>query len=243
MLLSGCDDDDPTSPSTPSPSYSPSSPYPTDPPSYPTDTPTYPTDPPSYPTDTPTYPTDAPTYPTDPPSPVDPTYGSTGGSSVGGTGGTICTCNKVCTCIPVCQAHKLLDADPVVRRMAETVVVAMGTRELPYLEWAATEAAPPLRSRIEELIAELRDGRRLGPDDLADPGCEPYLTSDDPVVALMAAQFLSLRAVRGSGLSGVAAEHAARALTAGRALHMERAPAWTGRHPRVTEDRRETVSA
>ena len=229
LLLGGCDDDDPKPPS-PSPGGTGSYPTPTESTPYPTpsDSPTYPTDVPSYPSDTPSYSTDVPAYPTDPPSPVDPTYGTTGGSSsVGGTGGTICTCNKVCTCIPVCQAHELLNPDPVIRRMSETVLVAMGTRELAYLRWAARRAAAPLRSRIEELIEELRAGRRLGPGDLADPGCAPYLTSRNPVVALTAAQHLTLRALlRGERLSGTTADRAAKALTAGHALHVERAPAW-----------------
>ncbi|WP_314171411.1 hypothetical protein [Streptomyces winkii] len=236
LLLSGCDDDDPKSPSSPS-SYDPYSPTPSPTESDPyTGAPTsdpYTETPPPYPTETDTAPPSS-YYP----DPADPTYGTTGGSSttggttggsVGGTGGTVCTCNKVCTCIPVCQAHRLLDPDPDVRRMAETVVVAMGTRELPYLRWAASEASDPLRTRIEELIEELRAGRRLGDGDLAGPGCESHLASGDPVVAMMAAQVLTLRALsRGTGLSGATAERAAEALTTGRALHVERAPAWSG---------------
>ncbi|MFE1098322.1 hypothetical protein [Streptomyces smyrnaeus] len=233
LLLSGCGDDDSKSPSpspsdsgsgSPSPTDSnPSSPSPTE-----TDSPTPSSKPPS------STPPTSPTYPTQPapsdryPDPVDPTYGTTGGTTVGGgSGGTICTCNKVCTCIPVCQAHELLHVDPVVRRMAETVVVAMGTRELPYLRWAAQEAPGALRTRIEALIEELRAGRRLTPADLADPGCEPYLTSGNPVIAMMAAQVLALRALRGAGLSGATAERAAQALTTGHALHLDRAPAWS----------------
>ncbi|MGI5349787.1 hypothetical protein ACQEU8_16580 [Streptomyces sp. CA-250714] len=232
LLLSGCGDDDSKSPSSPSPTDTDSgTPYPTGTDSYtpsPTESDTPTTDPP---TDVPTYPTEtSPTYP-DP----DPTYGTTGGMTTGSTtsgstggGGTVCTCNKVCTCIPVCQAHELLNPDPVVRRMAETVVIAMGARELPYLRWAASEASAPLRTRIEELIETVRGGRGPGPDDLADPGCAPYLTSGNPVIAMMAAQVLVLRALRGAGLSGVTAERAAEALTAGHALHLERAPAWSG---------------
>ncbi|MBO8194516.1 hypothetical protein ITI46_23060 [Streptomyces oryzae] len=231
LLLSGCSDDSGSSSPSPSDSdssYSPYSPSPTDSDDPWSDTPT---PDPSYPSDT-----DTPSY--DPPTPTEsPTYGTTGGTTYGGTtsgssgsGGTICTCNKVCTCIPVCQAHELLNPDPVVRRMAETVLVAMGLRELPYLRWAANEASPALRTRIEELTAQLQDGRRLTPGDLADPGCEPYLTSRNPVIALMAAQLLSLRALRGARLTGVTADRAARALTAGHALHLRRAPAWRGSH-------------
>ncbi|MET9863066.1 hypothetical protein ABZY93_27950 [Streptomyces smyrnaeus] len=232
LLLSGCGDDDSKSPSSPS---SPSSPPPSPSDSgsgspSPTDSAPSPKPPPSTPPSSPT----SPTYPTQPapsdryPDPVDPTYGTTGGTTVGGgSGGTICTCNKVCTCIPVCQAHELLHADPVVRRMAETVIVAMGTRELPYLRWAAQEAPGALRTRIEALIEELHAGRSLTPADLADPGCEPYLASGNPVIAMMAAQVLALRALRGAGLTGATAERAAQALTTGHALHLDRAPAWS----------------
>jgi hypothetical protein len=236
LLLSGCGGEEhPDSPSSPSSSGSGSGPSPTDSESTDSSSPS-PTDtdestpwsepPTSYPTtpDPPSYPTGTPGYP----DPSAPTYGDSGSSTTGGTvgGGTICTCNKVCTCIPVCQAHELLNADPAVRRMAETVVVAMGPRELPYLRWAASEATAPLRTRIEDLIGELCAGRRLTPDDLADPGCEPYLASGEPVVAMMAAQFLTLRALRGTRLTGATAERAAKALTAGHALHLRRAPAW-----------------
>jgi hypothetical protein len=112
--------------------------------------------------------------------------------------------------------------------MAVTVVVAMGPRQLPYLRWAASVASAPLRTRINELIEESRNGRRLCLDDLADPGWEPYLTSGDPIIAMMAAQVLTLRALSlGMGLNGATAERVADALTAGHALHLERAPAWT----------------
>ena len=85
-----------------------------------------------------------------------------------------------------------------------------------------------MNTRIEALMEQVRGGRRLVRDDLRDPGCERYLTSGDPVIAMMAAQVLTLRALRlGTGLSGVTADRAARALTVGRALHGERAPAWT----------------
>ncbi|MGP3991019.1 hypothetical protein [Streptomyces sp. 3N207] len=231
LLLSGCSDDSGSgSPSSPTPSDSESSysPTPTEP-DY-SSPPTYPDD-----TDTPSYtptPTESPTYgtggtTTGGTTTGGSTYGSTSSGSTG-SGGTICTCNKVCTCIPVCQAHELLNPDPVVRRMAETVLVAMGERELSYLRWAAGEASAALRTRIEDLTAQMCDGRRLAPSDLADPGCEPYLTSRNPVIALMAAQVLTLRALlHGARLTGTTADRAAQALTAGYALHLRRAPAWS----------------
>jgi hypothetical protein len=141
---------------------------------------------------------------------------------------TVCTCNKVCSCVPVCQAHRLLDPDPAIRHMAETVIVAMGTDQLPYLQWAATAAPDPLHDRINELGAQLRSGRTLAVDDLDDPGCERYLSAGDPVVALMAAQVLTLRALRlGTGVNSLIAKSVADALTVGHALHLARASAWT----------------
>ncbi|HTQ19328.1 hypothetical protein [Mycobacterium sp.] len=113
--------------------------------------------------------------------------------------------------------------------MAETVIIAMGTDQLPYLQWAAATAPIPLHDRINELIAQVCSGRTLATDDLDDPGCEGHLGADDPVVAMMAAQVLTLRALRlGTGLSGPTAKSAAAALTAGHALHLTRASAWTG---------------
>ncbi len=222
LLLGGCDDGGSEPASSPSPAGSrPSSRPPTHAPR--TQTPSPSTSSPDL--STPTY--EPPTY--DPPTyePPTPTYEAPT-PTYGGGGGVICTCNKVCTCIPVCQAHHLLHPDPAIRQLAEIVVLAMGTRELPYLRWAADEAPAPLSTRIEELMEEVRGGRRVGPGDLGDADCEPYLTSDDPVIAMMAAQVLSLRALSlGTGLSGVTAEHTARALTTGHALHLERAPAWS----------------
>ncbi|MFC4909822.1 hypothetical protein [Actinomadura gamaensis] len=217
MLLSACGTKE-----NPSPTYGPGgaggpsdSPTGADTPSD-TYSPTY--TPPDSPSESPS------DEPSDTYSPPEYTPPDTGG----GGGGRICTCNKVCTCIPICQAHRLLDADAVVRRMAETVVVAMGLDELPYLRWAASEAASPLRRRIERLVAELRDGRRLRHADLHGFDCDPYLDSADPVVATMAAQVLTLRALAlGTRLTGPLGERVAHALRAGHALHAERALAWT----------------
>ena len=206
LLLSACNDNESESPPTPPPSDELTSP------SYPTETsPSYPTETsPSYPTET-----DTPTY-----SPPPDTYS--------GGGGVICTCNKVCTCIPVCQAHRLLDPDPIIRHMAEIVVFAMGLSELPYLRWAAGKAPAALRVRIEDLIGRLRCGHSFGVDDLADAEYVPYLASGDPVTALMAAQVLSLRALSlGTGLNGTLAKRVAEVLTAGHAMHTERAPQWS----------------
>jgi hypothetical protein len=171
----------------------------------------------------PPYPTETETSTSSPPPP----------DTSSGGGGLICTCNKVCTCIPVCQAHRLLDPDPMISRMAEIILLAMGLSELPYLRWAAHQAATPLRVRIEDLIDHLRCGRRLKPSDLmttdlANAEYEPYLGSNDTVTALMAAQVLCLRALSlGTGLNGTLAERAAQALTTGYALHLQHAPSWS----------------
>lgn len=63
---------------------------------------------------------------------------------------------------PICQATKLLDADPIVRRMAEQDLLIMGSAARPYLEEQRTKAAPDLRraiDRIWEMIVRA-DGER-----------------------------------------------------------------------------------
>ena len=108
----------------------------------------------------------------------------------------VCTCNKVCTCIPVCQAHFVLDDDYIVRRMAEELLFVMGSRQLPYLKWAASTAEPGVRARIRGIIAEISSG--TGPDPSRWPSeeeCIQYLNHDEPVVRIISAQLLSLRPV------------------------------------------------
>lgn len=107
------------------------------------------------------------------------------------TGGSYCSCNKVCICIPVCQAHRLLDADPVVRLLARQVLLVMGPREIPYMRWAAQESAPKLRDEINRVIEELEAGATYSPAQW--PGHAQlleYLDHNDDVTALMAAQLL-----------------------------------------------------
>jgi WD40 repeat protein len=112
--------------------------------------------------------------------------------SSGGRGGrTFCTCNKVCTCIPVCHAHRLLRADPIVRRLAETLLLDVGVRALPYLAWAASRARGRLRGAIDALREDVRAGREADERRRPDPAaCARRLRADDPVVAIMAAQAL-----------------------------------------------------
>jgi hypothetical protein len=118
-----------------------------------------------------------------------------GGGYGGGGGGTICTCNKICTCIPVCQAHRLLHPDPVVRVMAEELLLVMGAEEFGYMIWAAGRAGPGLRSRIGELMSAIRTGATTNPARW--PGvaeCARYLDDEDEVVAIMAAQLIDAQA-------------------------------------------------
>jgi WD40 repeat protein len=115
----------------------------------------------------------------------------TGGSS-GGFGGSYCTCNKICTCIPVCQAHRLLHPDPVVRMMAEQLLLLMGDREFGYMHWAAAIAEPPVRTRILDLITAIQSGAAA--DVSQWPGLDRltgYMGHPDEIVAIMAAQMSS----------------------------------------------------
>lgn len=52
---------------------------------------------------------------------------------------------------PICQATKLLDADPVVRRMAEQDLLIMGRAAKTYLDEQRKKAPPKLRKAIDEL--------------------------------------------------------------------------------------------
>ena len=67
------------------------------------------------------------------------------GSGRGGFGGPFVTCNKICTCIPVCQCPSASPSRPVVRAMAEQLLLVMGEREFPYMTWAADRAEPELK--------------------------------------------------------------------------------------------------
>jgi hypothetical protein len=129
--------------------------------------------------------------------------GGYGGGGYGGGGGTICTCNKICTCIPVCQAHRLLHPDPVVRVMAEELLLVMGDAEFGYMSWAAGRAGPELRARIGEVMNSIRAGAGPRPERL--PGvreCARYLDDPDEVVAIMAAQTIAAHGPGGAGLDG-----------------------------------------
>lgn len=61
---------------------------------------------------------------------------------------------------PICQATKLLDTDPIVRRMAEQDIHIMGSDAKPYLDYQRTKASPELRAAIDRAWARiLADGR------------------------------------------------------------------------------------
>jgi len=52
---------------------------------------------------------------------------------------------------PICQATKLLDADPVVRRMAEQDLLIMGRAARPYLDEQRARAASELQQAIDKI--------------------------------------------------------------------------------------------
>jgi hypothetical protein len=61
---------------------------------------------------------------------------------------------------PICQATKLLDPDPIVRRMAEQDLLIMGRFARPYLDEQRQRAGPELREAIDRLWRRiLEDGR------------------------------------------------------------------------------------
>lgn len=157
------------------------------------------------------------------PAPRAPSSGTPGSSGSYGTGGTYtyCSCNKVCVCIPVrCQAHRLLDADPLVRTMAREILLLVGTRELDYMHWAAEQAAPALRQRIAEVIDEVCAG--VPPDPAcwpSTPACIRLLDHADDIVALMAAEMLLVRRCRdGERLEPAIEERATARVDAARAV-------------------------
>ena len=57
---------------------------------------------------------------------------------------------------PICQATKLLDADPLVRCMAERDLLIMGRAAGPYLDEQRAKASPELRRAIDRLWGRIR---------------------------------------------------------------------------------------
>jgi hypothetical protein len=61
---------------------------------------------------------------------------------------------------PICQATKLLDADPLVRRMAEQDLLIVGPAARPYLDEQRAKASPELRRAIDRLWQRIVDAER-----------------------------------------------------------------------------------
>lgn len=56
---------------------------------------------------------------------------------------------------PICQATKLLDPDPVVRRMAEDAILVMGKAADEYLDEQWARASPALREAIDRIWLQI----------------------------------------------------------------------------------------
>ena len=61
---------------------------------------------------------------------------------------------------PICQATKLLDADPIVRRMAERDLLIMGRAAKPYLDEQRTKATPELQRAIDRVWRQILEEDR-----------------------------------------------------------------------------------
>ena len=61
---------------------------------------------------------------------------------------------------PICQATKLLDRDPIVRRMAEQDVLVMGRVAKPYLDQVRATARPKLQQAIDRIWQRILDEGR-----------------------------------------------------------------------------------
>src|SRR5207245_3922291 len=61
---------------------------------------------------------------------------------------------------PICQATKLLDRDPIVRKMAEQDLLVMGRAAEPYLDQVRAAARPKLQQAIDRIWQRiLNEGR------------------------------------------------------------------------------------
>lgn len=60
---------------------------------------------------------------------------------------------------PICQATKLLDADPIVRRMAEQDILFMGRACKEYLDEQRAKASPELKQAIDRIWKRIVDER------------------------------------------------------------------------------------
>jgi len=61
---------------------------------------------------------------------------------------------------PICQSTKLLDPDPIVRRMAEDSIRVMGSAAKPYLDEQRAKASPELKAAIDRIWKRIqKEGR------------------------------------------------------------------------------------
>lgn len=61
---------------------------------------------------------------------------------------------------PICQATKLLDRDPIVRRMAEQDLLVMGRAAKPYLDQVRATARPKLQQAIDRIWQRILNENR-----------------------------------------------------------------------------------
>ena len=61
---------------------------------------------------------------------------------------------------PICQATKLLDADPIVRRMAENDLLYLGDLVKDYLDEQRAQATPELQRAIDRIRQRIEKQRR-----------------------------------------------------------------------------------
>jgi hypothetical protein len=58
---------------------------------------------------------------------------------------------------PICQSTKLLDPDPIVRKMAEQSLLIMGMDALPYLQEQRVKVSPEIQHAIDRIWQEILD--------------------------------------------------------------------------------------
>lgn len=61
---------------------------------------------------------------------------------------------------PICQATKLLDPDPIVRKMAEQCLLVMGSRAKPYLDAQRAKSPPELQKAIDAIWLRMQERER-----------------------------------------------------------------------------------
>jgi hypothetical protein len=61
---------------------------------------------------------------------------------------------------PICQATKLLDPDPIVRRMAEQDILVMGLEAKPYLDYIRPQLSPELQAAVDKLWQRILEESR-----------------------------------------------------------------------------------